>query len=339
MRLAPEQRFRTAIVVTIVAWLAAPLAAAGDRPPATITLSDAILTIAEEVEVSAGASGRLRELSVREGSLVAEGDALLRVDDRLARLASERAAIELARAAAEAQSDVKARHAAKASELAQSEHRRALAIDAASPASVSDRELDRLRLSADVAELDVERAQHERRMARLELKLGEQAQRVARLEQEQHSVAAPIAGLVVELHKRPGEWADRGEPVLTLVRVDRLRAEGFLHVSRATIDLIGAGAVFRVELPGGETLVAPGEVAFVSPRADPVTALARVWVEFPVTDRRLRPGLRGSVTITPAAPQRIAAVESAVESARQSVRASARASARRPRPEENDAKP
>lgn len=289
---------RPAVFVACAALATAGHARGGD---ATIVAADAMLTIAAEVEVSATAEGVLRDVAVREGSLVARGDALLRVDDRRAQLAGERAALELQRAAEEARSDVKVRHAQKANELARSEHQRALAIDAASPSSVSDRELDRLRLSSEAAGLDVERAEHERRMTTLAWRLSRAAHRVAQQDIADHAAAAPIAGLVVEVHKRAGEWVGRGDPVVTLVRVDRLRAEAFVHVSLATLDLTGARAVFRTELPSGEAIQAAGEVVFVSPKADPVSSLARVWMELPVTDRRLRPGLRGTVSIDPTA--------------------------------------
>jgi len=271
--------------------------------PTYIEAPDAILTIAEEVEVSAAAIGVLRELAVREGSLVNKGDRLLGVDDRRAKLAEGQALVEVKRASDQAKSDVNRRHAAKASELAESEHQRALAIDAESPSSVSDRELNRLRLAAEVAELEVEKAAEAQQLAGFELQLKQDAHRLAQQETAEHFVAAPIGGMVVEVHRRPGEWVQRGDRVVTLVRVDRLRAEGFVPVAQATFDLIGQPAAFQTMLEDGQRIVARGKVVFVSPKADPVSALARVWVEFPVTDRRLRPGLRGSIRIgTPRVP-------------------------------------
>ena len=293
-------------VATAAVWCLAACGASAQPARAYIEAADAILTIAEEVEVSAAAAGRLQVLTVREGSLVTKGDRLLGVDDRRARLAEGQALIEVKRAANQAKSDVSKRHAAKASELAESEYQRALAIDAESPSSVSDRELNRLRLAAEVAELEVEKAVEQQQLARFESQLKQDAHRLAQQETADHLVDAPIAGLVVEVHRRPGEWVERGDPVVTLVRVDRMRAEGFVPVAQATFDLTGQPAAFQTTLADGERLVARGKVVFVSPKADPVSALARVWVEFPAKDRRLRPGLRGSIRIqTPRGPSAV----------------------------------
>lgn len=269
------------------------------RTAKLLIMEDALLVLAEEVEVSASASGVLHELLVREGSLVEGGDSLLRVDNRRAKVSVAQARVELEIAEEEARSDVKQRHAQKASDLARSEYDRALAIDAASPASVSDRELERLRLAAEVAELEVERAAHERQVAKLKQQLQQEALQLAQHDEQVHHVTAPIDGLVVELEKRLGEWVERGDTVARIVRVDRIRAEGFLPVAQASLDLTGSPAAFRVML-AGKPVTAKGQVVFVDPKADPVSSLARVWVEFDVTDRRLRPGLRGEVRIEPA---------------------------------------
>ncbi|MEM6329520.1 MAG: HlyD family efflux transporter periplasmic adaptor subunit [Planctomycetota bacterium] len=286
---------RPALFVFAAACYAAP---AGPAPAA-----EAILSIAEEVQVSAATQGVLLKLDASEGTLLAAGQPLLEIDGRRERLALAQAEVELRRAAEQAASDVDRRHALKAKELADSEYRRALDIDAASPSSISDRELNQLRLSAEVAAIEVERAEQDRQIAGHELRLKQEALRLARLDLDNHRVAAPIAGMVVEVHRRPGEWVNRGDPVVTIVRVDRLRAEALLPVAQATLDLVGRPAEFATAA-GQQRVTATGHVVFVNPKADPVTAQARVWVELSVEDRRLRPGLRGAIRILPAgAPQ------------------------------------
>ena len=49
---------------------------------------------------------------------------------------------------------------------------------------------------------------------------------------EQHRVRAPFAGTVVLVRGRKGEWVEVGSPVLRLVAVDKLRAEGFFPSNR-----------------------------------------------------------------------------------------------------------
>lgn len=286
-------------LIVMVSAAAGGLAHAQNGGSNILTMNDALLVLAEEVEVAATAAGVIEELTVREGSLVQADQLLLRVDNRRAQVSLAQAKIDLEIAAKEADADVKQRHARKASDLARSEYERAVAIDSASPASVSDRELERLRLAAEVAELEVERTGHERQVARLKQKLQQQAVEIAQHDERVHHVSAPIDGLVVELEKRLGEWVERGDTVAKIVRVDRMRAEGFLPVDSAALDLTGSAAAFRAVV-AGKPVTARGQVVFVDPKADPVSSLARVWVEFDVSDTRLRPGLRGEVRIDPA---------------------------------------
>ncbi len=285
-------------LVAIVVCFVAPSVIGAPPAGQQLEIADAMLSVAQEIEVSAATSGLLQQLLVREGSMAAQGKVLLEVDDRRAAIIANQALVDLKQAAARAKDDVKHRHAIKSKELADSEHQRAIAIDNASPSSVSDRELNRLRLAAEVAGLEVERAEQDQRMATYEWRHKQEAYRLAQQELKDHHVAAPVTGLVVKVHKQPGEWVNRGDPVLTLVGIDRLRAEGFLPVGQASLDLVGAPAQFTTTMEDGRTLLAQGRVAFVSPRADPVTALATVWIDLQVKDRRLRPGLRGALRIT-----------------------------------------
>ncbi|MEN1678839.1 MAG: HlyD family efflux transporter periplasmic adaptor subunit [Planctomycetota bacterium] len=282
-------------VVPAIAAALLAASAASAQPPGR----EALLKVAQEVEVSAAVEGVLTEVAVREGALVDRGERLLRVDDRGARLALEQARARLERADAEARSDVPILQAQKARELARSEYQRAVDIDRASPSSVSDRELARLRLAAEAADLDVQRAEEDRQMARIEWKRAKADFAAAEKELADCLAVSPITGLVVQRHKQQGEWVGRGEPVVTVVSVDRLRAEALVPAAEAPLTLVGQPAVFTTSLGDGSTIDAEGKVVFVSPRADPVTSLARVWVELPATDRRLRPGLRGAVRFLP----------------------------------------
>ena len=46
---------------------------------------------------------------------------------------------------------------------------------------------------------------------------------------ERRRITAPLDAVVVELSRHEGEWAQVGDPVMRLVRIDRLRVEGFLN--------------------------------------------------------------------------------------------------------------
>jgi macrolide-specific efflux system membrane fusion protein len=120
----------------------------------------------------------------------------------------------------------------------------------------------------------------------------------ARLRLQQHQLRAPFAGIVVLVRGRIGEWVEVGVPVLRLVAVDKLRAEGFLQVGQATADLVGRPV--QIEFGSAAKRVqVTGILRFVSPEMDPVTKQVRIWAEVPNADGLLCPGQQGTLEILP----------------------------------------
>ena len=108
---------------------------------------------------------------------------------------------------------------------------------------------------------------------------------------------SPVNGVVVEILKHPGEWVEPGEKVLRIVSIDRLRAEGLVHVSKLPANLVGAPVTISVELPDKGATTFKGKVVFVSPEISPVNGQARVWAEIDNSSGLLRPGLRPQMKI------------------------------------------
>ncbi|MEX0718852.1 MAG: HlyD family efflux transporter periplasmic adaptor subunit [Planctomycetaceae bacterium] len=264
-----------------------------------IEVKAVLVRLIDEADVPAREAGVLEEIRVREGDVVRKGAILARVDDTLARLTRDRAAIELEIAEREAENDVDIRYARKKVEVAQAELDRGLESRRAFRDSVSQSEIESLQLAVERSRLEIEQAEHDRTVAgmtralkRNELDTGEQ--NVAR-----RKVAAPIDGVVVEIHRRGGEWVQPGDRVLRIVRMDRLRAEGFIDAAQSRAEIRGAPAELRVLLPDDPQATFAGKVVFVSPEIDPVNGQVRVWAEFDNPDSRLQPGLRGTMTLAP----------------------------------------
>jgi multidrug resistance efflux pump len=121
--------------------------------------------------------------------------------------------------------------------------------------------------------------------------------RVAERAIERHRIVAPIDGVVAEVRRQPGEWLEPGETVLRLVRDDRLRAEGFIHVRQLTPAVLGAAAELEVMLPGRGVVSFPAQVTFVSPEANPINGQVRIWAEVDNADHLLRAGLPARLLI------------------------------------------
>jgi macrolide-specific efflux system membrane fusion protein len=103
----------------------------------------------------------------------------------------------------------------------------------------------------------------------------------------------------VQVHHRRGEWVQPGEKVLRILRLDRLRAEGFVDARNLERELLDAPVKVRVSLPGQPEAEFSGRVVFVSPEIDPVNSQVRIWADIENPKLELRPGLRAAMTIDP----------------------------------------
>jgi macrolide-specific efflux system membrane fusion protein len=192
------------------------------------------------------------------------------------------------------------RFAKKSHEVADAELRRARESVDKFRKSVSDTELDRLRLAAERTLLEIEQAEQDQQIAALTHQLKSTEVAVAEQSIERRKVISPLDAMVVEVKRRVGEWVQPGDVVARLVRVDRVRAEGFLPASSVAPNLLGAPALLTLERDAKGSERFEGKIAFVSPEVNPVNNLVRVWAEFNNRDGSLRPGLKGRLTIQPA---------------------------------------
>ncbi|MBS0210227.1 MAG: efflux RND transporter periplasmic adaptor subunit [Planctomycetes bacterium] len=257
----------------------------------------ALVTLIEQVDVAAKEAGVLMEIDVREGQCVEAGATLARIDDQLAVLLARRVQTELDIARREANNEVKALFAAKSAEVARAELKRSTDSVEKYSKSISQTELDRLRLVVEKAELESQQAAHEQALAKLTVKQKEVEYETARHNVERCQIKALAAGVVVEIKKRQGEWVEPGMTVVRLVRIDRLRVEGFLAANDLTDHLVGAPVTLVANLPGRAGAEFTGVLVFVSPEINPVNGQVRVWAEVENRDQLLRPGMRASLVI------------------------------------------
>lgn len=279
--------------------LAAP--GAGDaplRPANAVEVPAMLIKLIEQVVVPAREAGVLAAVSVREGEMVQEGQVLAQIEDTEARILQERTRIELEIARLNAQNDVNTRFAKKSVEVARAELRRSAESNQRYPKSISESEMDRLRLLVDKSALEVEQADHEFKVAGFTSKIKENEHLAAQEKLRRHQILAPLAGVVVEVSKHRGEWVNPGDRVVRILRLDRLRAEGFLKAQHLVPKLEDRDVKLSVDLPGQPGAELPAKVVFVDPEIDPVNSQVRIWAEVENRDLRLRPGMRATMTLT-----------------------------------------
>ena len=256
-----------------------------------------VVTLIDQVDLAAREAGAIEAITVREGQTIENGALLARLDDADAVLSLDKAKLEREIALKQANDDVKLRFAKKSLEVATAEEQRAIESAQKFSKSVSQTELDELRLSKQKAGLEVEAAAEDQEIARLTAKLKENAVETAMNNVAHRRIISPLGGMVVQIKRQRGEWVQLGDVVVRVVRLDRLRAEAFINAHEIGGDLIGRPVTLKVDLPGAARSQFRGKIVFVNPESNPVNGQSRVWAEIENPQRILHPGLSGSMTI------------------------------------------
>lgn len=264
-----------------------------EEQAASLRVESVVLHALHEAEVPAQQTGVLQEIVVAEGQRVELGELLARLDARQAELAVAQAEAELAQAEAKAKNELRILYADKALEVAEAELRRSSESIEQFAKSISQSQLDVERLTVEKLTLERRQAEHDLLLDRYGVKLKAAALDAARLQLAKHHLQAPFAGTVVLVRGRVGEWVEVGAPVLRLVAVDTLRAEGFLAVDDVHAQLVGREVTFVTE----QGVTARGHLRFVSPEMEPVTRQVRVWAEIDNSGGLLRPGQQGALEL------------------------------------------
>jgi multidrug resistance efflux pump len=97
-------------------------------------------------------------------------------------------------------------------------------------------------LAVEEAELAVKEAESLLELAGLQAELKRRDIEAAELNVAQRAAVSPIDGVVVELPRRTGEWVQPGDKVVRVIRLTRLRAEGFLPLAKASGVSVGSPA-------------------------------------------------------------------------------------------------
>ena len=107
-------------------------------------------------------------------------------------------------------------------------------------------------------------------------------------------VRALISGVVSDRPVYPGDMAQPGTPLLTIVDISRVVARA--NVPQAQAGQIRVGMPATVKIIEGDVEV-PGKVTVVSPATDPASTTVQVWVQADNPGERLKPGATAHVSI------------------------------------------
>ena len=295
-------------VMTCVPALAAALllaagAAQAQPPAATAKIDHCLISVVDEADVPAQEPGVLREIKVKEGREVSSGDLLAQIDDAKTQMEVRVAKAKLAVAKEKAGDDISVRYAKASADVAEADYRGDADANRKTPGSVPAEELREKLMKYTEAKLSIEKARLELRIADQEANAAKADVDAAEENVRRHQVHAPQDGIVDKVHRHVGEWVREGDPVLHVIRMDRLRVDCFVSAAKYRPgDFRDGQAQIRVLLAGDtKPRTFPGKVVFIDPndRAGD-KFLVRVEVENEKENGSwlLRPGQGAEMTIT-----------------------------------------
>ena len=105
---------------------------------------------------------------------------------------------------------------------------------------------------------------------------------------QERIIKSPIEGVVVKIHKQPGEHLSTNEPqYATVVRIDKLKSKFYLKADVLNRTQVGDSVDVYV---GEQRRKLKAKVAYVSPVIDPDSGTGRIEVEIDNPNQRLQSG-------------------------------------------------
>jgi RND family efflux transporter MFP subunit len=119
--------------------------------------------------------------------------------------------------------------------------------------------------------------------------------RKAQLDLSRTRVAPPFAGRVASLQVVPGQWVRRGDQLMTIVELNRIKVE--VQVLEGEVGYLSAGRGARVAFSALPDEVFSGRIETINPMIDQTTRTAKVTVLVDNPGGRILPGMYARVSL------------------------------------------
>lgn len=252
------------------------------RGELTIELPKGFVRAIEDVQVPGKEPGQLLDLKAIEGQVVEEGAVLAVIDDRDAQISKEVKQLELTVETEKAKDEVEKEFARASYNVAEIDLRMSLEANKGGSKVVPEIEIEQKKLQKTRARLQYEKALKDQKIAQLSAKAKRGEVDAADLHIANRTIKAPFPGVVEQILKRKGEWVQAGEPVIRLIRIDKLRVEAFVDSTKYEPgDLIGRPVTVSLPMPNGSLRPFAGKVESVGTeliRGESEGLECRIWV-------------------------------------------------------------
>jgi multidrug efflux pump subunit AcrA (membrane-fusion protein) len=252
------------VMALTLAWAAPPTLSAesADDPVA----DDCVLASIEDQEVPGADPGVLVKMIAKEGMKVEKDKEVARVDDResQAQLVVKRLEYEVAQQ--EADSQVEIVFAKASADVQKTAYEKIKLVNEGVKKAVTEIDVLRAKLEWEKAEAGVAKAKESNVSDKLKAQAKKAEVDAAQVSVNHRVIRAPFDGVVVKVGKHVGEWVSPGDPIVQIVRIDRLRATGNLKATDwGPVEIEGRNVTVEVKLPRGQTAKVSGKIVYASP--------------------------------------------------------------------------
>lgn len=143
-------------------------------------------------------------------------------------------------------------------------------------------------------QFDAVETQYEASAAQVEQ--AEAAYAAAKSQMNDATITSPISGIIGIRNYEAGDLAAPALPVVSVVQMDRIKV--VFDATEEDLGRLALGQKAELVVRSYPDVIFEGKVIKISPILDPVTRMAEVEVMVPNPDKKLKPGMYASVTIT-----------------------------------------
>ncbi len=232
-------------------------------PATTVTVENCNVGMVQQGEskLAAQEAGAVMEIMVREGQEVPAGMILARIDDKQSQKQLENAKAEHLAAAKKAEGDIEVRHATAAAEKDKYAYLKMTEANQKSAGTITDVELKEKKFEWLRDQLAIEQATKQQVIDGLTADAKKADEGVKR-----RQVVSPIDGIVQAIAPHVGEWVKPGDPVIRIIRMDRLRVDGTLNTKEYNPwDVTDQPVVVQATFARGRTAQFKGKIVYVDP--------------------------------------------------------------------------
>lgn len=228
--------------------------AMGASPPDAIrgtTMSFSDVTLTSVI------SGKIGQVSAKEGEVVKAGQVLLQLDNRL-----QAAAV----AVAKLEADDRSTEAVAGAKLSVAKLEKEAQERLFSQKSATERDVKRAQAEFEgaSAELEQARARHEQAVAKL---------KIEQVRLDQHTLVAPFAGVISRVQAMPGQVVGAETQLIRLVALNPLKAE--IHLPGQASVTMKVGQTFKLKLDAPVNREVLGKLIALDAVVDGATATRR----------------------------------------------------------------